>query len=212
MNNISEEIASLDKPFSENRYNGPNKGPICEYKDRKSKLILISVHGVNHYKEDGTDKVVDLFTGGITLFLANKLSCSYVINKRKHPSINPHNNTITPAAKYLKKISNPDNIIIDIHGAKNNPYDFYWGTGYYPNEEQLALIQIIREYEEFKHFVNAPRYSAKNYNTMTKQSIRMGNKKTLQLELIRDCRDYKTEKGLRAIETLINIFKRLNSL
>ena len=208
----------LNSPFEENQCNGSNYGPIGHYQATSSGVCLISVHGVNHYcGQDECDlKVADLYTGGLTLLLAELCNCSFVINLRRVQDINPHRGR-TFADKVLveKELICEQSCILDLHGCKDSyGFDIALGTGQGPMSVKQG--QIVSNFVEIAHTlgleiaVNPGRFTAKGSACMVRRLQEQGFKGAVQVELARRLRTPGSRASLASISLLTEVIK-LNS-
>jgi hypothetical protein len=190
-------LKELNQPFMLNKCDGPANGQITRRTDLDSKVILLSVHGTNHFKDNkGMNKIADLYTGPLTQYLAKITNSSSIINLRKHISISPYEKP-SLAEIELEKMSKKaiNNIILDLHGAKNSSeFDLFIGTHLQPpNLMQEKLIDIflsISKKYNLKTSLNHPNYAAKSQHTMTSISLNHGFESTLQIEITKKHRDF----------------------
>lgn len=213
----------FETKFAENSYNGSSK-EVSRFRISNSRVVLLSVHGVNHYSgpRDADFKVCDLWTGGLVEMLAHECDLSYFLNLKRDPSINPHKGK-TPADDFLEILweTNPEAVILDIHGAKETEaFSFALGTSVIPfgSEQKVLIDSFVRVCEDLesvhrqpvRSIVNHPDYSARGRNTMTSRALKMGFKSVLQLEIIKSFRDPDHSNSNLTLQCLKNFIAVLN--
>lgn len=214
MDLISDWICN-NKKYEENGCDGSSFGDITLTLDRKSNLLLTSLHGVNHYRGDGSKKFADLFTGGLTETLGQTLNLSICTNLRREPEISPF---LGPCLIERKITANFKNVLIlDIHGASDSAgFDIALGTFLEtPLPIQSLLIDQFHRYnnQKLKVAINQPGYAGQSSKTLTRRLIEAGHDRIVQLEISRKFRspDTNPERALMMINYLQNVLVELNS-
>ena len=216
--NTSHWLAN-ESLFANHGYDGTDANKLIYLRYPESKILLLAVHGVNHFRNKTGDlKPADLYTGGLALTLALNLKVNAIIVGCREKSLNPHagqTHIDVLVAKHLQQ--NPDNSVVDIHGAvKQENFEIALGDACYAySAGQAALIETVQmQFAQvgMRSIINDDRYSAKGHSCQTRRIRAAGHERVMQIEITRPWRDL-AEDGAKAGNTLAafkNVIERLS--
>ena len=168
-----------------------------------AKICLVSVHGVTHYRSNGSEKVADLNTKGLVITLAEALNFSYFCYTQKNPLNNPYTQERPPVKEFLKRLPK-DTIVIDIHGTQDNLlFEYALGTHIKPPfKEQQDFFNLFKNYHP-KSLLNVEQYSAKSERSVTAMALKLGLN-AIQIEINYALRDLNSPKAEETINNFYN--------
>ena len=134
---------------NDNDGSGPNDSIRWVDRTKTSPLVLVAPHATNHHR-NGHPKVADLYTGGITEMVADKLNASALTTTGKVSDW--HDNWKTRDDKFTRVLKGlPDNaIVVELHGMDDSSFEepVSVGTGDRPS---LMTDDIVRRLSETLH-------------------------------------------------------------
>ena len=237
MTNIFEQIATNEKIFSANNYDG-NVGENYKIIRGNIPIMLSAPHSVNHFRNE-QKKWADLWTGGIAFYLQQITGCHLIYNAcfaEKDPNFDAlENNDYQNALRqYLK--NTPVYVLFDLHGSSaSREYAVELGTAPSPDKSEhekqedltsLHGIKIIEDVvmsafnqnfaklETLKKSVWKNKiFSAGGQNTITKGISGTTDTACLQLEINAEYRNPNNQAQFTALITALQqIIQKLSAL
>ena len=180
-----------------------------------SNLVLTAPHATHHYKADGTQKPIDLRTGGLAHLLAEENETHALIRAQKGPA-NGNELVTAEMLDHLSTLENP--IILDLHAAKRAaPFDLCIGTGYGEiTHKQQGLIRTVTDLaaeHRLDLMLNHPDYAACKPHTLVNHCQQEGLDSIIQIEINRAyrCPKQQPEKALACLKFFNALVKKLTA-
>lgn len=142
------EFNKRNAKYSANNNDGSEPDDSIRWVDRTktSPLVLVAPHATNHHRR-GRPKVADLYTGGITEMVADKLHASALTTTGKVSDW--HDNWTTRDDKFTRVLKGlPDNaIVVELHGMDDSSSDepVSVGTGDCPSPMTDDIVRRLSE-------------------------------------------------------------------
>lgn len=125
-----QDVETLERQFSQNRYDGNLENPnYFDYIKGKIPVLISAPHTTNHCK-DGAFKLSDAYTGSLALLL-QRFTGAHVIYLTKQAMRNPNGEPSSEYKDKIKEICETEGIklVLDLHGsARHRPFDIDFGT------------------------------------------------------------------------------------
>ena len=162
------ELIERNEKYQANHNDGAGAADSVRWVDRtaSSPLVLIAPHATTQIR-DGKRKPADLYTGGITEIVADRVGASSLTTTGKVSDWNK--NWSTRADEFTRIIDRlPKNaVIVEIHGMKDSWLDepVSAGTGDEPSESTDAIVGALQD--EFDGHVSQDKFEAESGYTVT---------------------------------------------
>ncbi len=204
----TKELVARNAKYQANHNDGAGAADSVRWVDRtqSSPLVLIAPHATTQIR-DGKRKPADLYTGGITETVADRVGASSLTTTGK---VSDWNKDWSTRDDEFKRIidSLPDNaVIVEIHGMKDSSLDepVSAGAGDKPSESTDAIVGALQE--EFDGHVSQDKFEAESDYTVTDYLQKKGHS-VLQIELSRRLRDPKSGHAGQTLDQLTRAFSK----
>ena len=202
------ELIARNAKYQANHNDGAGPADSVRWADRtaSSPLVLIAPHATTQTR-DGKRKPADLYTGGITEIVADRVGASSLTTTGKVSDWNK--DWSTRDDEFTRIIDSlPDNaVIVEIHGMKdsslNEPVSV--DTGDEPSESTDAIVGALQQ--EFDGHVSQDKFTAESGYTVTDYLQKKGHS-ALQIELNRTLRDPKSGQAGQTLDHLTHAFSK----
>ena len=202
------ELIERNAKYQANHNDGAGKADSVRWVDRtaSSPLVLIAPHATTQIR-DGKRKPADLYTGGITEIVADRMGASSLTTTGKVSDWNK--NWSTRDDEFTRIIDRlPKNaVIVEIHGMKDSSLDepVSAGAGDKPSESTDAIVGALQD--EFEGHVSQDKFEAESGYTVTDYLQKQGHS-VLQIELSRSLRDSKSGQAGQTLVHLTRAFSK----
>lgn len=142
---IITQWGDYELPFTQNKYHGPNDGPMTIHQPGTQNFLLTGIHAVRHWSSPGKMKAQDLYTGGLTTLLGKTLDAP-TICRRRIGVFDEDDQVWQAVVDYIQ--AHRPRFILDIHACVNDcPWDMVFGTSTSLNltDEQRAALMASRQ-------------------------------------------------------------------
>mgnify|MGYP002759539048 FL=1 len=202
------ELIERNAKYQANHNDGAGKADSVRWIDRtaSSPLVLIAPHATTQIR-DGKRKPADLYTGGITGIVADRMGASSLTTTGKVSDWNKNwstrNDEFTRIIDRLPKNA----VIVEIHGMKDSSLDepVSAGAGHKPSESTDAIVGALQD--EFDGHVSQDKFEAESGYTVTDYLQKKGHS-VLQIELSRSLRDPKSGQAGQTLDHLTRAFSK----
>ncbi|MDN8624211.1 MULTISPECIES: hypothetical protein [Corynebacterium] len=185
---------------------GPNDSIRWVDRTKTSPLILVAPHATNHHRR-GQPKVADLYTGGITEMVADKLNVSALTTTGKVSDW--HDNWKTRDDKFTRVLKGlPDNaIVVELHGMDDSSSEepVSVGTGDRPSPMTDDIVRRLSETLHGQVDIDAG-FNAQASYTVTDFMQKRGHS-AMQIEMNHAIRDPKQGQTPTTIARLSTAFR-----
>lgn len=187
-----------------NDKNGVKRGSNFIYKKGKLPILLSASHAVKQYRESQI-KLSDYLTGPLTMYLAEKVNCSYFVR-----TFNANDDPNYPLGVTLKQVENEylrsliaflreyrHFLVVDIHGASNRKISdaSMWSDN--------CLLDILRIFE----------YNFNSNGLSTDFGLEyLGGQVTRQSGLITNAFQLELKRRIRSLDNVLALESLLNSM
>ncbi|MDO4914820.1 hypothetical protein [Corynebacterium sp.] len=202
------ELIERNEKYQANHNDGAGAADSVRWVDRtaSSPLVLIAPHATTQIR-DGKRKPADLYTGGITEIVADRVGASSLTTTGKVSDWNK--DWATRDDEFTRIIDRlPKNaVIVEIHGMKDSSLDepVSAGTGDEPSESTDAIVGALQD--EFDGHVSQDKFEAESGYTVTDYLQKQGHS-VLQIELSRSLRDPKSGQAGETLDHLTRAFSK----
>jgi len=134
----------LNRPYEQNDYTGPRRGPMWELRKGRQPFIVTAVHGVRHTRSGAMGKANDANTAGLALLLrrAHKVAGGTVTRSDDRPDANSDPDHPFKAALLQALRPAPLTILVDLHGMSDgHGVDVAVGIGVAPKAPSRAAAE-----------------------------------------------------------------------
>lgn len=207
-NSGTAELIERNEKYQSNHNDGAGKADSVRWVNRTatSPLVLIAPHATTQIR-DGKRKPADLYTGGITEIVADRVGASSLTTTGKVSDWNK--NWCTRDDEFTRIIDRlPKNaVIVEIDGMKDSSLDepVSAGTGDEPSESTDAIVGALQD--EFDGHVSQDKFEAESGYTVTDYLQKKGHS-VLQIELSRSLRDPKSGQAGETLDHLTRAFSK----
>lgn len=206
----AHELLHREQRFAVNDYDGEEPGVVVI--DRRSPLLVVAPHAVNHHDRFGAPKLADIMTGGLACTLADALGASVIAASRRVPHWTDWNSRTDPFGRALESIVQPDKVtlVIDVHGMlDHHGVDVCVGLGPHPGRsERLFGDQLMSAMGDLRVTRDRP-FSARGPRTVTARAQSKGIP-AVQIEIARRFRDpvLQPEAAAHVLAGLVEMLRR----
>lgn len=191
---------------NDNDGSGPNDSIRWVDRTKTSPLVLVAPHATNHHRK-GRPKVADLYTGGITEMVADKLNASALTTTGKVSDW--HDNWKTRDDKFTRVLKGlPDNaIVVELHGMDDSSSEepVSIGTGDRPSPMTDDIVRSLSETLHGQVDIDAG-FNAQASYTVTDFMQKRGHS-AMQIEMNHAIRDPKQGQTPTTIARLSTAFR-----
>lgn len=191
---------------NDNDGSGPNDSIRWVDRTKASPLVLVAPHATNHHRK-GHPKVADLYTGGITEMVADKLNASALTTTGKVSDW--HDNWKTRDDKFTRVLKGlPDNaIVVELHGMDDSSSEepVSVGTGDRPSPMTDDIVRRLSETLHGQVDIDAG-FNAQASYTVTDFMQKRGHS-AMQIEMNHAIRDPKQGQTPTTIARLSTAFR-----
>ena len=202
------EFNNRNAKYSANDNDGSGPSDSIRWVDRTktSPLVLVAPHATNHHRK-GRPKVADLYTGGITEMVADKLNASALTTTGKVSDW--HDNWKTRDDKFTRVLKGlPDNaIVVELHGMDDSSSEepVSVGTGDRPSPMTDDIVRRLSETLHGQVDIDAG-FNAQASYTVTDFMQKRGHS-AMQIEMNHAIRDPKQGQTPTTIARLSTAFR-----
>lgn len=206
-----KQIKEFDKrnakySANDNDGSGPNDSIRWVDHTKTSPLVLVAPHATNHHRKS-RPKVADLYTGGITEMVADKLNASALTTTGKVSDW--HDNWKTREDKFTRVLKGlPDNaIVVELHGMDDSSSEepVSVGTGDRPSPMTDDIVRRLSETLHGQVDIDAG-FNAQASYTVTNFMQKRGHS-AMQIEMNHAIRDPKQGQTPSTIARLSTAFR-----